>query len=1140
MNCFQALSSMLYLGAAVECNSGSCRDIGANFDTLHLTEFCMVEYDPIHFPCIEEAHAKIFPLSTALMFLVVDTLFLAFLLWWLSQAWQGKYGKAKPWCFCLMPKYMCSKGPRRYSNIVTPGTSESEPVLSIQHLRKVFRDGKVAVDDLSLEVFPGEIFALLGHNGAGKTTALNCAVGLTSATSGDLIINGYNVETDLELARQQMSVCPQDNPLFEEFTVKQHLAYFSTLRGVLPQVVDQRADAILSSLGLGDRANHPSGKLSGGQKRRLWVATALIGDSPVAFLDEPTSGMDPSSRRELWALLLKIRDTGRSIIFTTHYLEEADILANRKAVLARGRVQAVGTSRELKRRFGIGYRLTCQILPKASRPALESFAKAYVKSAALESEEDIAVASITMSLDDVGCFSKFLLALEDSQDQLGVIDYALGMSSLEDVFMALEDKDDKDVTADKADASVQKDLRDLEAAEVGPDRTDSSEWRCAKAVFILRLKPVQASRFRFGTVVLLPFLIQLGGCYLATLGATDMDSGTNGYAIAIYPAMSFGFVLLSSCQDVMTDIKNKCKYVSMSQGLSARAYWLGNFMAHLVLLLPAAMEFVIVYLLLRPPSTPIEVLPMVILAILLYPIPLTLCVYNFTVAMAGSESVSKVVPVMLMTTQLLPALMTSIITAAYVPESLAGFANAWHVTLSVLNPNYGLPGLIAYIINVDGPKKLSVGGYFATLSAVPLYMMFVTSSVCLFNLVRLDTKSYQNKPPLPTETTSKIADEDVLAEEERCKQEADTEDAARYQELSHTYRLANTGSRPSACAYATREFKYVNAVRSISLGIQKGECFSLLGPNGAGKTTTLGILTGEIRTPSAGKVSILGHDMSLESERAKAFEVLGVCPQVDPVWDEVRGNDHLRFYGRIKGVAEDKLDKTVMDLMVRLGLSEQDAMKPVGTYSGGMKRKLSVGIALIGHSKMLFLDEPSAAVDAGAKRHLWKVIKSRGPDQTVVLTTHSMEEAGALSSRMAIQVMGQLRCLGTPMHIKHKYGTGYQLELFFDGTVIGTGFASKKDELVAFVQQNISPLAELLEGHSERQLYQLPPRSEGLKLGKVLEVVEAPKDSLGITEYTISQPSLEQVFLRFAKEQYEADRAKENGDETPIHNADKE
>merc|ERR1712150_67613 len=97
--------------------------------------------------------------------------------------------------------------------------------------------------------------------------------------------------------------------------------------------------------------------------------------------------------------------------------------------------------------------------------------------------------------------------------------------------------------------------------------------------------------------------------------------------------------------------------------------------------------------------------------------------------------------------------------------------------------------------------------------------------------------------------------------------------------------------------------------------------------------------------------------------------------------------------------------------------------------SGGMKRKLSVAIALIGDSSILFLDEPSAAVDAGAKRHLWKVIKLRAPSQTVVITTHSMEEAEALSDRIAIQVKGQLRCLGTPLHIKSRYGSGYHLEL---------------------------------------------------------------------------------------------------------------
>merc|ERR1719230_1786056 len=108
-----------------------------------------------------------------------------------------------------------------------------------------------------------------------------------------------------------------------------------------------------------------------------------------------------------------------------------------------------------------------------------------------------------------------------------------------------------------------------------------------------------------------------------------------------------------------------------------------------------------------------------------------------------------------------------------------------------------------------------------------------------------------------------------------------------------------------------------------------------------------------------------------------------------------------------------------------------------GKYSGGMKRKLSVGIALIGHSHMLFLDEPSAAVDAGAKRHLWKVIKMRASNQTVVLTTHSMEEAEALCSRLAIQVKGQLRCLGTAMHLRNKYGSGYQLELFATAPPLG-------------------------------------------------------------------------------------------------------
>ncbi|CAJ1447554.1 unnamed protein product [Effrenium voratum] len=1118
---FQALTAMLYLSAAVQCDDAGCQAIGATWDTLFLQEFCMVDYHPTNFPCIEEATAKIFPLGWAMIFMVASTFLMVFLVWWLSNVWQGHYGAAKPLCFCFLPRYMCASKPERVSrSAIQPDQKEAEaeqPVLSIQNLRKEFA-GKVAVDGLSLDVYRGEIFALLGHNGAGKTTAFNCVVGLTPATSGETKINGHDVKTSLETARQQLSVCPQDNPMFVEFSVRQHLKFFSFLRGVSPSTVDAVIDTFLGALGLGDKADHPCGKLSGGQKRRLWVATALIGDSPIAFLDEPTSGMDPSSRRELWALLLRIRDTGRCIIFTTHYLEEADILAQRKAVLARGKVQAAGTSRELKQRFGVGYRLSLELdessAKKSSPQQLEAFVQDHVKSAALEAHEEASThVTLTMSFDDIGSFPELLLALDESQGRLGLADYALGMSSLEDVFMALGQQAEDDAAGKQGGASPP--AVEVEQAAV---KMESSERRQLQAVMLLRLLPAFKRSRVFGIAVL-PVLIQLAGVYLARLGASADSGGTNGYAVALYPAMTYGIALITACQDIMLDNKNKGKYVSMSQGLTARAYWLGNFCAHLVLLLPTALGFGVIFLIFRPPSMPVECIPAVLLIILLFPMPLTLCFYNFTAVLAGSESVSKVVPLLMMMTIMLPGLLIWLLTADFMPKELLDVANGVHIAMAVLNPNYALAGMMAYLVNVDGPRQLSVGGYFSCMSVIPLYILPLTSTLCAANLMRLDTKSYENKPPLPTEQGTRIADEDVLAEEARCKNESD--DAAQYQGLSHTYRVADTGRRPDACAIATREYKHVNAVKNISLGIRKGECFSLLGPNGAGKTTTLGILTGEIRNPSQGQVSIYGHNMAKGKERQEAFKMLGVCPQVDPLWEELSGEDHLRYFGRLKGVPEELLSREIARLLARLGLEEAGG-KAVGTYSGGMKRKLSVGIALIGHPQMLFLDEPSAAVDAGAKRHLWKVIKHRGPDQTVVLTTHSMEEAEALSSRMAIQVTGQLRCLGTPMHIKHKYGSGYQLELVAQGPV-AEGFPSKQEELTAFVQ-SINSSAELLEANAEQYVYQLPPKSSGLKLGSVFQAVESRKQSLGISAYSVCQPSLEQVFLRFAKEQFEADR----------------
>ena len=337
----------------------------------------------------------------------------------------------------------------------------------------------------------------------------------------------------------------------------------------------------------------------------------------------------------------------------------------------------------------------------------------------------------------MGCFSNLLLALDQAQDRLGVTDYALGMSSLEDVFMALGSPEGSK-EQDKAKPEDAKQLETLEAEQSLTKPREGSGWRSAKAVFALRLKPVQSSRQRLMTILLLPLGIQLGGTYLASLGAEENDPGTNGYAVCIYPSMAFGIALLSSCQDIITDIKNKCKYVSISQGLTAKAYWWGNFMAHLLLLLPTSLEFVIVFLIFRPPSVPVEAIPLVVTTILLYPLPLTSCVYNFNAVLAGSESISKWVPTMLMTTQLLPGLLVWVLTAPFVGDALRDVALACHIALAVLNPNYALPGMMAYLVNVDGPKRMSAAEYFASLSAIPLYTIPLTTLFCTVNLVRLE------------------------------------------------------------------------------------------------------------------------------------------------------------------------------------------------------------------------------------------------------------------------------------------------------------------------------------------------------------------------------------------------------------------
>jgi ABC-2 type transport system ATP-binding protein len=218
---------------------------------------------------------------------------------------------------------------------------KSAPALRVEGLRKAY-DDVVAVDGLNLQVETGECFGLLGPNGAGKTTTIEICEGLLAADSGSVEVLGRRWESDANDLRELLGIQLQDTQLSEKLTVDETLTLFQSFYREARDVGE-----VIEQVELGEKRYSRVGGLSGGQKQRLAVACALVGDPQLLFLDEPTTGLDPVSRRQLWELISKFQAEGRTIVLTTHYMEEAERLCDRVAIVDHGRIIALGTPRDL-------------------------------------------------------------------------------------------------------------------------------------------------------------------------------------------------------------------------------------------------------------------------------------------------------------------------------------------------------------------------------------------------------------------------------------------------------------------------------------------------------------------------------------------------------------------------------------------------------------------------------------------------------------------------------------------------------------------------------------------------------------------------------------------------------------------------
>lgn len=313
-----------------------------------------------------------------------------------------------------------------------------QPAIVGRGLTKLF-GGRRCVDNLNLEVRQGDIYALLGDNGAGKTTTVNMLVTLLSPDAGHVSICGVDVLRHPERAKRTFGVVSQDLAIYKELTGYENLRFIADLYGIAGAAADRRIRALLDQCGLLDRANDLAGQYSLGMQRKLAIAAAILPEPRVLFMDEPTVGLDPGSRRHIWETLSELRQKGVTILLTTHYLEEAELLADRVGIIRRGKMVIEGSIDELRQRtHGIGG-IVVALRERVSLGELERRLADRPLAFPTSISFDPLRNRVTFAVPSSVALERFLASVSDwlREESLGFFSLETAEPSLEDIFLSV-------------------------------------------------------------------------------------------------------------------------------------------------------------------------------------------------------------------------------------------------------------------------------------------------------------------------------------------------------------------------------------------------------------------------------------------------------------------------------------------------------------------------------------------------------------------------------------------------------------------------------------------------------------------------------------------------------------------------------
>uniref|UniRef100_A0A8D3DMQ5 Cholesterol transporter ABCA5 n=1 Tax=Scophthalmus maximus TaxID=52904 RepID=A0A8D3DMQ5_SCOMX len=1038
------------------------------------------------------------PLYVPLIMLVLDCVLYLLLAVYLDQVLPGE----RSLVYFLKPSYW-SKRSKRYVEVSSvydaevngaPGGNESvEPVspefrgkeaIRINNIHKVYKEKDSVVEalrGLTFDIYEGQITALLGHSGAGKSTLMNILCGICPPTGGSATIYGSPVAevADGSEMKQLVGICPQFNIIFDVLTVEEHLRIFAAVKGIRPADIDAEVTKVLKDLDLEKIMTAQAKNLSGGQKRKLSVGIAILGDPKILLLDEPTAGMDPCSRHQVWSLL-KSRRAGRVTVLSTHFMDEADILADRKAVISQGQLKCVGSSMYLKIKCGVGYHLRMSINERCEADDITSLVKQHVPKAKLSQQHE-AELTFTLPFESMDTFSGLFSEL-DCQPNLGVVNYGVSMTTLEDVFLRLEAEAEVDQAGDvfnREQAEDEGDTASLDDTDqrllTFPDNKSDvvsghALWRQQfSTVAWLHMLNMQRERKAFVYTSSLSTLLYFPSCRQGFRYSVAFNSTTvHSLPMAVNVLSNALLRGLNGTRRIRTWTKPfdhiKCRSTLRISGLVPSAYWCGQ----------AAVDIPFFYLILSC---------MTVLCVIGFGPAMILFTYVFSFAFARVQR------------NFIRSLRVNVGTTADVLSQFTGDV-----------PPFPLRGELLYFI-------------YNRLSSVPVFSCvqpYLQIILLLFLLrwleiryggrtmkndqfCRISSKSKPRAEKNPDEGLNE--DEDVRMEKARVKealncQSCEEKPAVVVSNLRKQYKGRREG-------FSLNKSRRV-ATKNVSFCVRKGEVLGLLGPNGAGKSTIMHMLSGDT-DPTAGQFRPVDNPL----------EHVGYCPQVNPLWPRVTLQEHLEIYAAVKGLRGQDVPGIIKRVVNALELKEH-VNKQAKNLSAGLKRKLCFALSMIGNPQIVLLDEPSSGMDPKSKQRMWRAIRAafKNRQRGAVLTTHYMEEAEAVCDRVAIMVSGQLRCIGSIQHLKGKYGCGYSLEVKLREELTGLQQAALLHKEIL----RIFPHAARQESFATLMVYKIP-MDDVKSLATSFSQLESAKQTFNFEEYNFSQSTLEQVFMEFAKEQ---------------------